>query len=108
MRCGRPGTTDSVDLTFELTKKDLRQRGDDKLTQAHDNTVAESLWVAHQFFGFVAEVFQHLHCLGILQCNVFFVAARLVEGLVDQFAEQFPFLIVGHDEQMIAFGDEIV
>lgn len=53
------------------------------LTQAHDDAVTESLWMAHQLIRNLVEVFQHLHRLGVLQYNMFSIAARLVERLVD-------------------------
>ena len=88
--CGAADAEDYISTTSALqpltsSGPERLERGE--LTQARDHTVAESLRVAHDAFRRHAEIPQHLHCLDILQHNLFLFALALAKGLMHEPAE---------------------
>jgi hypothetical protein len=44
----------------------------------------------------------HLDCFRFLQYPMLLLTTRLLEGLMDEFAETAPGFTIGHDEEMVA------
>lgn len=85
---------------------EVRRRKDSIRTDAGNDTVAETLEVAHPVVGRLEHVVKHLHGFGLLDLVVVVLAHLLRQVLVDQLSHQAPCWGVVHPQQVVSFGDD--
>lgn len=75
-------------------------------TQRVCNAIAVSLGMQHVTLRFHDEVMNHLDCFRILNMNMFFVANRLHEVLMNELSDHAPSLPIIHHQKVITLSDQ--